>query len=62
MDRKGNVWKMPGEDNGKYLSPFEAVGFAEGGNSIIAHDGKCLFVIPTSTIKIPENTASINGR
>src|SRR5204862_3936957 len=27
MDRQKNLWRMPGADNGKFLSPFEVAGF-----------------------------------
>ena len=51
IDRDGNKWPFPGEDNGKFITPFEVVGFAEGGKSIIAYDDNRLFSLPVVTIK-----------
>ena len=63
MDRKGNLWRMPGDDNGKFLAPYEFVGFAEAGKSVVAHDGKRLFSLPVSTIKDSANKTTIaNGQ
>ena len=50
MDRAGELWKLPGKDNGQYFSPYEVVCFAEGGKSIIAHDSRRLFAIPVSAV------------
>jgi hypothetical protein len=55
MDRRGHLWKMPGEDNGAYYSPYEVVGFTDGGKSIIAHDTHRLFTIPVSAIEDDAN-------
>ncbi|MCI0335015.1 MAG: hypothetical protein L0228_17545, partial [Planctomycetes bacterium] len=50
IDRQGKTWPFPGADNGQYLSPFEVVGFAEGGKTVIAHNAKRLFAFPVATI------------
>ena len=51
MDRDGNQWKFPGDDTGEYISPYDVVGFANDGKSIIAYDKQRLFAIPVSSIK-----------
>jgi hypothetical protein len=51
IDRDGKTWQFPGKDNGEFISPFEVVGFAEGGKTIVAHDRTKLFAFPVSTIK-----------
>lgn len=55
VDRDGNKWRFPGEDNGEFISPFDVVGFAEGGKTIVAHDAKRLFPFPVATVKDPAN-------
>jgi hypothetical protein len=55
MDRDSHIWRLPGEDSGTYSSPYEVIGFAENGKSIIAHDEKRLFTIPVDAIQTPEN-------
>jgi hypothetical protein len=51
IDRDGNKWPFPGRDNGAYYSPYQVVGFADGGKSIIAYDDKRLFSLPVAAIK-----------
>lgn len=48
-DREGKTWRFPGDDNGNFI-PFEVVGFAEGGKTIVAYDSTRLFAIPVATI------------
>lgn len=55
MDRAGHLWKLPGKDNGEYFSPYEVVGFADNGKSIIAHDNRRLFAIPISAVMSDTN-------
>lgn len=55
MDRTGKKWQFPGEDNGGYESPCEVVGFASGGQLIVAYEGTRLFTIPVTTIQSAEN-------
>jgi hypothetical protein len=50
MDRAGRTWKFPGADSGKYIYPYELVGFADNGQKIIAYDYSRLFSIPISSI------------
>jgi hypothetical protein len=50
MDNDGSTWRFPGEDNDEFISPFEVVGFAESGKTIVAYDTKRLFAIPVATI------------
>jgi len=57
IDRDGNTWRFPGEDNGKFISPFEVVSFAGGSKTIIAHDEKRLFSLPVSAIKAAASKA-----
>lgn len=59
MDRTGQLWRLPGDDNMAFFSPYEVVGFAEGGKSLIAQDGKRLFLLPVSAMKIPENKTNL---
>jgi hypothetical protein len=54
-DRDHHLWRMPGEDNGEYSSPYEVVGLADNGKTIIANDAKKLFAIPVAVIQKPEN-------
>jgi len=51
IDRDGNKWPFPGRDNGAYYSPYQVVGFADGGKSIIAYDADLLFLLPVAVIK-----------
>jgi hypothetical protein len=50
IDRQGTTWQFPGEDNGEFISPFDVVGFAEGGKTIVAHDRTKLFAFSVSAI------------
>ncbi|HZZ26800.1 MAG TPA: hypothetical protein VFE46_02235 [Pirellulales bacterium] len=60
LDRQRHLWRMPGEDNGKYFTPYEVVGFADQGRSIIAHDERRLFSVPVSAIMEQVNEVKIN--
>jgi hypothetical protein len=62
MDRQKNLWRMPGADNGKFLSPFEIAGFAENGKTIIAFDKDRLFSLPVSTIEDAANKTTLLDR
>jgi hypothetical protein len=55
MARDGTKWRFPGKDNDVYISPFNVVGFAEDGKSIVAYDNSRLFSLPVSSIqsKVP---------
>jgi hypothetical protein len=55
IDRKGNTWRFPGADSGDFISPYDVVGFAENGKTIIAHDRERLFSIPISAIQAATN-------
>jgi hypothetical protein len=55
MDRHKNLWRIPGKDAQKYFSPFEVVGFAENGESIIGHDGKRMFSVTVKALQVEEN-------
>lgn len=57
MDRAGHLWKLPGKNIGEYFSPYEVVGFADNGKSIIAHDSRRLFAIPISAVMSDANAA-----
>jgi hypothetical protein len=50
LDRDGTAWRFPGDDNGEYVSPYEVVGFADGGEVIVAHDSAQLFSLPVSNV------------
>jgi hypothetical protein len=50
MDRAGKTWRVPGEDNGEYISPFEVAGFADGGKLLVAYDKMRLFTVPVTSI------------
>jgi hypothetical protein len=60
MDRAGHIWRLPGKDKGEYLSPYELVGFADNGKSIIAHDSRRLFAIPVSAVMSDANAVKRN--
>jgi hypothetical protein len=49
------MWKLPGEDTGRYISPFAIAGFALGGKWVIAFDDTRLFALPVAAIQTPEN-------
>lgn len=51
MDRNGKKWRFPIEGNGDSRAPFEVVGFANGGQEIVAYDTTRLFAIPVKTIQ-----------
>ena len=55
MDRHKNLWRLPDKDSGEYVSPYDVVGFAQDGKTIIANDKKRLFALPVSAITVPEN-------
>jgi hypothetical protein len=46
MSRDGRTLPFPEPDNGKYISPYEPVGFAEDGHVLVCHDDNRLFTIP----------------
>ncbi len=51
IDRSGKKWQFPGNDTGKYFSPYEVVGFASRGKTIVAYDTNRLFAIPAKTVQ-----------
>jgi hypothetical protein len=51
LDRDGHKWKFPGTDTDDYISPYDIVGFAEDGKSIVAYDKTRLFIMPVTSIK-----------
>jgi hypothetical protein len=54
-DRHHNLWRFPGPDNGEYISPYEVVGFAHDGKSIVAYDRRRLFTLPVAVVQDPAN-------
>jgi hypothetical protein len=46
ISRDGHTSPLAAADNGKYISPYEVVGFADGGHVLVAHDDTKLFTIP----------------
>ncbi len=54
-DRQRHLWKLPGDDSGRYVSPYHVAGFALDGKSIIAYDDACLFALPVTAIQTPGN-------
>src|SRR5262249_41627652 len=61
MDLTGQLWRFPGDDNPEHFSPYEVLGFAEGGKSVIARSGKTLFTLSVSAIQTAENKAGFAG-
>lgn len=55
VDRQRHMWKLPGEDTGRYVSPYHVAGFALDDKVIIAYDDKRLFAVPVATIQDSEN-------
>jgi hypothetical protein len=55
VDRNGHQWRCPGKENKDNVSPYDVVGFANGGATIVAYDKKQLFAIPVESIKAPSN-------
>lgn len=51
VDRHRNLWKLPGNDTGRYISPYHVAGFAPDGKSIIAYDDTRLFALPIAGIQ-----------
>ncbi len=58
VDRDSHQWRCPGKENKNNVSPYDLVGFANGGNTIVAYDKKQLFAIPVESIKDPANKVS----
>ncbi len=55
VDRERHLWRMPGVDSGGYLAPYHVVGFAQGGDTIVAYDETRLLAIPVSAVQTPAN-------
>ena len=55
LNREGAMWRFPGEDRDVHVSPYAIVGFAQKGQSIVAHDDRLLFTIPVSSVMTAEN-------
>ncbi|HJQ79671.1 MAG TPA: hypothetical protein VJ828_06930 [Lacipirellulaceae bacterium] len=54
-DRERHLWKLPGNDSGQYISPYNVAGFALNGKLIIAYDDARLFALPVATIQTSQN-------
>ncbi|BBO32310.1 hypothetical protein [Lacipirellula parvula] len=54
-DRHRHLWKLPGDDTGRYVSPCHVAGFALDGKAIIAYDETRLFSLPVAAIQSSEN-------
>ncbi len=54
-DRLRHLWKLPGDDSGRHISPYHVAAFALEGKSIIAYNDTCLFALPITAIQSPEN-------
>jgi hypothetical protein len=54
-DRHRHLWKFPGKETEKYVSPYHIAGFALDGQSIIAYDETRLFVLPVDAVRVNEN-------
>ncbi|MGD9634083.1 MAG: hypothetical protein AB7U97_12450 [Pirellulales bacterium] len=57
IDRRGERWPLPGSNQQQYIAPYFVVGFADGGQRIIAHDQSELFSLPVSSILRPNERA-----
>jgi hypothetical protein len=54
-DRQRQMWKLPGKDTGRYVSPYRVAGFALDDKVIVAYDDKRLFAVPVAAIQDSEN-------
>jgi hypothetical protein len=55
VDRDGHQWRCPGKENKNNISPYNVVGFAGAGRSIVAYDEKQLFAVPVVSIMVSSN-------
>jgi hypothetical protein len=54
-DRQRHMWRLPGDDSGQYISPYNVAGFALDGKLIIAFDDTRLFALPVIAVQTREN-------
>jgi WD40-like Beta Propeller Repeat len=52
---EGKKWRLPGDDNGEFVAPFELAGFGDSGKLIVAYDKSRLFTIPVSSVLVQAN-------
>ena len=54
-NRERRLWRLSTPSNGAYISPFPVVGFADGGQLIVAHNDSQLFAIPRAASQSDQN-------
>lgn len=52
MDRAGRTWPFALEDEAKFISPYMPIGFADGGQLILARDGSRFFSVPIDKVAV----------
>jgi hypothetical protein len=61
LDRQRLLWRLPGADTNRYISPYAVAGFAQDGKSIIAYTSTQLFALPLEAIQTSDNRVRPDG-